>query len=59
MSNAQPLRGFTTISYWAADLEAAKRWKFSAQLKKRNPRESRLVMLFNYDSLSCFLHLAI
>ena len=26
MSNTQPLRGFTTISYWAADLEAAKRW---------------------------------
>jgi hypothetical protein len=31
MSNAQPLRGITTISYWAADLEAAKRRKFSAQ----------------------------
>ncbi len=26
MSNTPPLRGFTTISYWAADLEAAKRW---------------------------------
>ena len=26
MSTTQPLRGFTTISYWAADLEAAKRW---------------------------------
>ena len=26
MSKTQPLRGFTTISYWAADLEAAKRW---------------------------------
>jgi predicted enzyme related to lactoylglutathione lyase len=26
MGNIQPLRGFTTISYWAADLEAAKRW---------------------------------
>jgi len=26
MSNAHPLRGFTTISYWAADLEAAKGW---------------------------------
>jgi predicted enzyme related to lactoylglutathione lyase len=26
MSNTQPLRGFTAISYWAADLEAAKGW---------------------------------
>ena len=26
MSTTPPLRGFTTISYWAADLEAAKRW---------------------------------
>jgi predicted enzyme related to lactoylglutathione lyase len=26
MGNTQTLRGFTTISYWAADLEAAKRW---------------------------------
>ena len=26
MSNTQSLRGFTTISYWATDLEAAKRW---------------------------------
>ncbi len=26
MSDTQTLRGFTTISYWAADLEAAKRW---------------------------------
>ena len=26
MGNTQPLRGFTTISYWAADLEAAKQW---------------------------------
>ena len=26
MSTTQTLRGFTTISYWAADLEAAKRW---------------------------------
>ncbi|MBO0796572.1 MAG: VOC family protein [Ktedonobacteraceae bacterium] len=26
MSNTQPLRGFTTISYWADDLEAAKQW---------------------------------
>ena len=26
MSNTQPLRGFTTISYWATDLEAAKQW---------------------------------
>jgi predicted enzyme related to lactoylglutathione lyase len=26
MSNTQTLRGFTTISYWAADLEAAKHW---------------------------------
>ena len=26
MGNTQLLRGFTTISYWAADLEAAKRW---------------------------------
>ena len=26
MGNTPTLRGFTTISYWAADLEAAKRW---------------------------------
>ncbi|MEO7021815.1 MAG: VOC family protein [Ktedonobacteraceae bacterium] len=26
MSNTHTLRGFTTISYWAADLEAARRW---------------------------------
>lgn len=26
MSNTPPLRGLTTISYWAADWEAAKRW---------------------------------
>src|SRR5690242_20520549 len=26
MSTTQTLRGFTTISYWAADLEAAQRW---------------------------------
>ncbi len=26
MGNTHTLRGFTTISYWAADLEAAKRW---------------------------------
>lgn len=26
MGNTQSLRGFTTISYWAADLEAAKQW---------------------------------
>lgn len=26
MDNTHTLRGFTTISYWAADLEAAKRW---------------------------------
>ena len=26
MGNTQTLRGFATISYWAADLEAAKRW---------------------------------
>jgi predicted enzyme related to lactoylglutathione lyase len=26
MGNTQTLRGFTTISYWAVDLEAAKRW---------------------------------
>jgi predicted enzyme related to lactoylglutathione lyase len=26
MDTTQTLRGFTTISYWAADLEAAKRW---------------------------------
>jgi len=26
MGNTQSLRGFTTISYWATDLEAAKRW---------------------------------
>src|SRR5690348_13831205 len=26
MGNTQLLRGFTTISHWAADLEAAKRW---------------------------------
>lgn len=26
MSNTHTLRGFTTISYWADDLEAAKRW---------------------------------
>jgi catechol 2,3-dioxygenase-like lactoylglutathione lyase family enzyme len=26
MSATGPLRGLTTISYWAADLEAAKRW---------------------------------
>lgn len=26
MGNTYVLRGFTTISYWAADLEAAKRW---------------------------------
>ena len=26
MGYTQTLRGFTTISYWAADLEAAKRW---------------------------------
>ena|ERR1051326_347002 len=26
MSSTSPLRGFTTISYWAADLEAARRW---------------------------------
>ena len=26
MGNTQSLRGFTTISYWVADLEAAKRW---------------------------------
>lgn len=26
MGNIHTLRGFATISYWAADLEAAKRW---------------------------------
>lgn len=26
MSKNPPLRGFTTISYWATDLEAVKRW---------------------------------
>ena len=26
MDGTQPLRGFTTISYWASDLEAAKQW---------------------------------
>lgn len=26
MGNTHTLRGFTTISYWAADLEAAKQW---------------------------------
>lgn len=26
MSTTPTLRGFTTISYWASDLEAAKRW---------------------------------
>ena len=26
MGNTPTLRGFTTISYWAADLEAAKQW---------------------------------
>jgi predicted enzyme related to lactoylglutathione lyase len=26
VENTHTLRGFTTISYWAADLEAAKRW---------------------------------
>lgn len=26
MSNTQPLRGLTTVSFYAADLEAAKKW---------------------------------